>query len=104
LAGHPRYLKTYQKIRERFSRKGLKYDVLQHVRECMTCQQHKSKHTHPTGLLQPLLIPKEKWESVSMGFITGLPEVHGRDCIYVVVDRLTESAHFFTISSEYKAP
>jgi hypothetical protein len=39
-----------------------------------------------------------------MDFITGLPKVHGRDCIYVVVDRLTKFAHFFAISSEYKAP
>jgi hypothetical protein len=43
-------------------------------------------------------------ECVSMDFITGLPKVHGRDCIYVVVDRLTKFAHFFAISSEYKAP
>jgi hypothetical protein len=37
LVGHPRYFKTYRKIRERFSWKGLKDDVLWHVRECMTC-------------------------------------------------------------------
>jgi hypothetical protein len=36
-------------------------------------------------------------------FITGLPKVQGKDCIYVVVDRLTKFAHFFAISSEYKA-
>jgi hypothetical protein len=37
-----------------------------------------------------------------MDFITRLPKVQGRDCIYVVVDRLTKFAHFFAISSEYK--
>ena len=37
-----------------------------------------------------------------MAFITGLPKTQGRDCIYVVVDRLTKFAHFFSISSEYK--
>ncbi|XP_059068475.1 uncharacterized protein LOC131858987 [Cryptomeria japonica] len=36
-----------------------------------------------------------------MDFITGLPRVQGRDCIYVVVDRLTKFAHFFTIPSTY---
>jgi hypothetical protein len=50
-----------------------------------------------------LPIPEQKWESISMDFITGLPNVQGRDCIYVVVDRLTKFAHFFAISSEYKA-
>ena len=32
--GHPGFFKTYRQIRERFSWKGLKDDVLQHVREC----------------------------------------------------------------------
>lgn len=39
-----------------------------------------------------------------MDFITGLPKVLGKDCIYVVVDRLTKYAHFHAISSEYKVP
>jgi hypothetical protein len=38
LAGHPRYMKTYRQVRERFSLKGLKEDVLRYVRECMTYQ------------------------------------------------------------------
>jgi hypothetical protein len=99
LAGHQGYFKTYRKIRERFTWKGLKDDVLRHVRECVTCQQNKSEQTHPAGLLQPLPIPEQKWESISMDFITGFPKVQGRDCIYVVVDRLTKFAHFFAISS-----
>jgi hypothetical protein len=37
LEGHSRYFKTYRQIRERFTWKGLKDDVLRHVRECMTC-------------------------------------------------------------------
>ena len=38
-----------------------------------------------------------------MDFITGLLKVQGRDCIFVVVDRLTKYAHFFAISGEYQA-
>ena len=34
LARHPSFLKTYRRLRERFSWKGLKGDVLQYVREC----------------------------------------------------------------------
>jgi hypothetical protein len=102
-AGHQGYFKTYRQIRERFSWKGLKDDVLRHIRECTTCQQNKSEQTHPAGLLQPLPIPEQKWESISMDFITGLPRVQGRDCIFVVVDRLTKFAHFFAIPTDYKA-
>jgi hypothetical protein len=36
-----------------------------------------------------------------MDFITGLPKVQGKDCIYVVVDRLTKFAHFYAILTEY---
>ena len=76
---------------------------MQHVRKCSICQQNNIEHIHPAGLLQPLPIPKQKWESVSMDFITGLPKVQERDFLYVVVDRLTKFAYFFSISSDYSA-
>jgi hypothetical protein len=103
LAGHQGFLKAYRQIRERFSWKGLKGDVMRHIKECTTFQQNKDEHTHPTGLLQPLPIPEHKWESVSMDFITGLPKAQGKDCIFVVVDRLTKFAHFFAISMDFSA-
>lgn len=103
LTRHPGFLKTYCAIREHFSWKGLKGDVLSHVQECVVCQRNKGEHSHPAGLLQSLPIPERKWESVSMGFITGLPNVQGRDCIYVVADRLTKFAHFFAIPSRSSA-
>jgi hypothetical protein len=102
-AGHQGYFKTYRQIRERFSWKGLNDDLLKKIQECMTCQQNNSEKTHPIGLLQPLPIPEQKWESISMDFITGLPRVQGMDCIFVVVDKLTKFAHFFTIPTDYKA-
>jgi hypothetical protein len=103
IAGHQGFFKTYKQIRERFSWKGLKDDVLIHIQEYANCQQNKSKKTHPTGLLQPLLILEQKWESISMDFITGLPRVQGRNCIFVVVNKLTKFAHFFAIPTYYKA-
>jgi hypothetical protein len=38
LASHQVFFKTYRQIRERFSWKGLKQDVMRHVSECVTCQ------------------------------------------------------------------
>ena len=55
----------------------------------------------PIGLLRPLPILDMKWESISMDFIIDLPRVQGRDCIYVVVDRLKKFSHFFAIPSTY---
>jgi hypothetical protein len=42
-------------------------------------------------------------ESISMDFIIGLPKVQGKDCIYVVVDRLTKFADFYAMPTEYNA-
>jgi hypothetical protein len=70
---HQRFFKMYRQINEIFSWKGLKDDVLRHIRECATCQKNKSEKTHPTGLLHPLPILEQKWESISMDFITGIP-------------------------------
>ncbi|GJU66687.1 reverse transcriptase domain-containing protein [Tanacetum coccineum] len=49
----------------------------------------------PSGLLVQLEIPMWKWEKITMDFITKLPKTSsGHDTIWVIVDRLTKSAHF----------
>jgi hypothetical protein len=101
VAGHQGISKMYRQARERFAWKGLKEDVIKHVKECTTCQENKDEQTHPAGLLQPLPIPEHKWESISMDFITCFPQAHGKDCIFMVVDRLTKFAHFFSIATDF---
>jgi hypothetical protein len=103
MARHQGIGKTYRKFRERFSWKDLKEDVMNRVKECTTCQENKDEHTHPAGLLQPLPIPEHKWESISMDFITGLLMAQGKDYIFLVVDRLTKFAHFFSIATNFSA-
>jgi len=56
-----------------------------------------------TGLLQPLTIPNQSWEEVSMDFITGLPKYEGKSVIMVIVDRLTKYTHFCALSHPFKA-
>nr|GEW12982.1 putative reverse transcriptase domain-containing protein [Tanacetum cinerariifolium] len=62
----------------------------------------KIEHQRASGLLQPLNIPVWKWDEISMDFVTGLPRTQRRhDAIWVVVDRLTKSAHFLPIRKDY---
>ena len=68
LVRHHEYYKTYKQIRERFSGKSLKKDVLKYVQECMICQRNKVQKSIPAGLLQPLPIPNQKWEKYFNGF------------------------------------
>jgi hypothetical protein len=55
------------------------------------------------GLLQPLAIPSQCWEEVSMDFITGLLKSEGKSVIMVIVDRLTKYTHFCALSHPFKA-
>ncbi|KAL4016339.1 hypothetical protein IC575_023987 [Cucumis melo] len=101
---HPGSTKMYQDLRSVYWWRGMKRDVAEFVSRCLVCQQVKAPRQHPAGLLQPLSVPGWKWESVSMDFITGLPKtLRGYTVIWVVVDRLTKSAHFVPGKSTYTA-
>nr|GEX94533.1 putative reverse transcriptase domain-containing protein [Tanacetum cinerariifolium] len=55
------------------------------------------------GLLQQPEIPIWKWERITMDFITKLPRTQsGYDSIWVIVDRLTKSAHFIPVNEKFK--
>jgi hypothetical protein len=57
----------------------------------------------PVGLLQLLSVPSWKWEEISMDFITGLPTTQkGNESIWVIIDRLTKSAHFIPVRTSYQ--
>ncbi|GJW79500.1 putative reverse transcriptase domain-containing protein [Tanacetum coccineum] len=63
----------------------------------------KAEHQKPSGFLQQPEIPEWKWEKITMDFVTKLPKSSSRhDTIWVVVDRLTKSAHFLPIREDYK--
>jgi len=82
----------------------MKLDVAKYVASCGVCQQVKAEHKRPAGLLQPLEIPEWKWEHITMDFIVGLPRSpRGKDAIWVVVDRLTKSAHFIPMKTTNSA-
>ena len=60
------------------------------------------EHQIPSGLLQPIRISEWKWDRITMDFVVGLP-LTGRkhDSVWVVVDRLTKSAHFLPLRIDY---
>jgi IS30 family transposase len=92
----------YQDVKEKYWWYGLKRDVATHVALCDVCQRVKAEHQRPSGLLQPLNVPKWKCEEIGMDFIVGLPRTqNGYDSIWVIVDMLTKVAHFILVKTTY---
>ncbi|GJR77570.1 putative reverse transcriptase domain-containing protein [Tanacetum coccineum] len=81
------------------------------LRDLIMHESHKSKYSihlvkaecqKPSGLLIQPEIPTWKWERITMDFVTKLPKTSsGHDTIWVIVDRLTKSAHFIPTKVTY---
>ncbi|KAI3691369.1 hypothetical protein L2E82_49718 [Cichorium intybus] len=98
---HPGADKMYKDLTEYYWWPGMKKDVALYVGKCLTCSKVKAEHQKPSGLLQQPEIPEWKWEQISMDFVTKLPRTSkGHDTIWVIVDRLTKSAHFLPIRED----
>jgi hypothetical protein len=102
VGGHSGFLKTYHRVKKDFFWDGLKTNVQIFVAECVVCQKNKVETIKTPSILQPLSIPSQRWEKVSMDFITGLPKFEGKSVIMVIVDRLTKYAHFSALSHPFK--
>ncbi|GJY97983.1 putative reverse transcriptase domain-containing protein [Tanacetum coccineum] len=99
---HPGADKMYYDLRDLYWWPGMKRDIAEYVSRCLTCSKIKAEHQKPSGFLQQPEIPEWKWEKITMDFVTKLPKSSsGHDTIWVVVDRLTKSAHFLPIREDY---
>jgi hypothetical protein len=94
LAGHMGVTKTEELVTRLFSWKGIRDDVTAYVNDCVVCQLSKTATKAPAGLLQPIPVPNNRWECVTMDFVGPLPRTRdGHDCILAVVDKLTKMVH-----------
>ncbi|GJT55817.1 putative reverse transcriptase domain-containing protein, partial [Tanacetum coccineum] len=92
---HPGSNKMYHDLKMLYWWPNMKADIATYVSKCLTCAKAKAEHQRPSSLLVQPDIPEWKWEKITMDFITKLPKTAvGFDSIWVIVDRLTKSAHF----------
>jgi transposase InsO family protein len=99
---HPGSNKMYQDLRRTFWWRRMKTDVALFVARCQVCQQVRIEHQKPGGMTRSLPDPVWKWTDITMDFVTGLRrDVRGFDAIWVVVDRLTKTAHFIPIQETW---
>ncbi|GJY00699.1 putative reverse transcriptase domain-containing protein [Tanacetum coccineum] len=85
----------YQDLKLLYWWPNMKANIAAYVSKCLTCAKVKDENQKPSGLLQQPKIRVWKWERVTMDFVSGLPRTpSGYDTIWVIIDRLTKSAHF----------
>nr|GEX55232.1 hypothetical protein [Tanacetum cinerariifolium] len=90
---HPGSDKMYQDMKQLYWWPNMKADIASYISKCLTCLRVKAKHQKPSGLLVQPEIPQY--------FVTKLPKTSsGYDTIWVIVDRLTKSAHFLRMRED----
>jgi hypothetical protein len=105
LSIHPSSNKMYYDLKSNFWWTKMKKEIAAYVARCDNCCRVKAIHMKPTGLLQSLSVPKWKWEEINMDFIMELLVTQkGNDSIWVIMDRLTKSAHFLPVKTTYRPP
>nr|GFA63519.1 reverse transcriptase domain-containing protein [Tanacetum cinerariifolium] len=91
----------YQDLKQLYWWPNMKDDIATYVSKCLTCIRVKAEHQKPSGLLVQPEIPQWKWDNITMDFVTKLPRTSsGYDTIWVIVDRLTKSAHFLPMRED----
>lgn len=74
-------------------------DVCAFVSTCSVCAQFKTSTQPPSGLLQPLSVPKRPTSHMAMDFVTGPPCCDGNTTILTVINQSSKSVHLITFKN-----
>jgi hypothetical protein len=95
VAGHLGFNKAYERLRQGVTWPEMYSELKAYVRSCDSCQRNKTSNQKPIGQLKPLEILTERFEQVSMDFITTLPVTkENHDTVMVIVEKLTKLVMF----------
>ena len=89
-SAHGGHAKTYNCIASTDYWPKMSQDIKRYVSTCNICQKAKPQRHAPVRLLQPIPIPSQPFEVISMNFIPELPLSSGFDNILVIMDKLTK--------------
>ncbi|GJR14178.1 putative reverse transcriptase domain-containing protein [Tanacetum coccineum] len=85
----------YHDLKKLYWWPNMKAEIATYVSKCLTYAKVNAKYQKPSRLLVQPEIPQWKWEKITMNFVMKFPKTSsGQDTIWVIVDRLTKSAHF----------
>jgi len=87
--GHFGFHKTYGSLCNTYYWPNMQQDLEEgYVKSCPDCQHNKNSMTKLLGPLHPLPIPDQHGDSVTINFISPLPEHEGKNCIVTFTDCL----------------
>ena len=91
---HSGYHRTYNCLAAHYYWPRMNQAIRAYVTSCDVCQKVKYWRQAPIGFLQPLPIPAEPFEVITMDFITELPNNNTFNAILVIVNKLTKYGIF----------
>ena len=81
--------------------------IAEFIKTCPECQRSKADRRGQQGQLQPLPLPKRKWQSIAMDWVVGLPDIWRKSTAYnsilTVIDRATHMVHLIPTTKEKTA-
>jgi transposase InsO family protein len=102
--GHLGTHKMLEAVTRQFWWPSVGQDVKEYVRTCPTCQATKRPTSKPLGLLHPLSLPSQPWESVGLDFMGPFQPSRCGDNVYdflmVVIDQLTGEVELLPTTSK----
>ena len=103
IAGHLGIGNTYELLHRSYYWPNMQSFIRRYVRHCHVCKRSKGSRFKKQGVLQPLPVPEQRWQNLSIHLVTGILEVHGHDAICCVVDRLSKERHYIAMTKELNA-
>ncbi|QRV91833.1 Retrovirus-related Pol polyprotein from transposon [Ceratobasidium sp. AG-Ba] len=91
---HAGYTRTYNHLCATYYWPNMADSVEAFTKTCDVCQKTKPRRHGKQGYLQPIPIPEQPFEVITVDFIMDLPESYVYNAILVIVDKLTHYAHF----------
>ena len=102
-AGHSGIGNTYELIHRDYYWPNMQGFVKKYVNHCDTCKCSKSSKFKKQGVLWPLLVSDQRWQDISIDFVTSIPAVKGANAICNIVDRFSKKRHHIATNKEIDA-
>ena len=77
--------------------------VKKYVCHCNMCKRSKGSRFKKQGVFWLLLVPDQKWQDISIDFVTSIPIVKGANAICNIVNRLSKKRHYITTGKKIDA-